>query len=744
MVAESAQTSSAQSSSGCAQERDRYRAWTSVALGVSIAMQSMFVGFYLFGERTPKPAQLAALTEMGRSIYRPESDIPVYLLCCGLAVAVTLALYHLANAKPAGIPGRAADDARFVSSVLAAGCSLASTVAMLLLFKRLELPPSAKYEMAALALLLSAVIFPSASKVLRGTVATMLAAAAPVIARLRVADQRPGAPSKVSRRRSCLMAAAVGAAIFASLYVPSPAYLAGDIYRWDGAHHWDFFVMAPAVGFAHGGALGSEIYSQYGLAWPVLFAAASPWLPLSYASVVSVFSTFACFYFFAAYLLLFKATRSVLAAAAGVAAAIYIQMFTGNIGQPLWYYPSSTVIRSPLDIAFFWVVWTGLTRKSPHDLSLLAFIVGLAILFETDTGLYLAAALLFFVGIRIHEALADGSRRVVALLPSIMEGGLILLATVSAGLAIASRGDAFRQGFVQQWLEVLALYPSGMSMIPVFSHTRGLVFSLLPIGTYLVALCFGIVRIINRPASPRTIFCAIISLYGLGYFLQFIGRSAPENVSHVIVPAILVLTIASASITIDGRRTAAPAEPPARPRWPAILTAVIAALLFATNASFWRYPNLLQTVTHPSEHAGYQPLIRQPEDIFLPPSSAREAAGLQRAAEEIRRIRARGGSVAILSSNDTVTYLAARAPLWHRYSPAMLLTLQSQVSQLTARLRRAEADYALVASAPGKHFPAADVLQQVRRAVQPRYQRVGTIGPYDVWRRRQGSNPHAP
>ena len=81
------------------------------------------------------------------------------------------------------------------------------------------------------------------------------------------------------------------------LSVPNAAGLAGRIYELERFHHWDFFVMGPALQFRHGRALGSEGYAQYGIGFPLLVEGLSRFIPLRYDNLLRIGINLGCIYF---------------------------------------------------------------------------------------------------------------------------------------------------------------------------------------------------------------------------------------------------------------------------------------------------------------------------------------------------------------------------------------------------------------------------------------------------------------
>jgi hypothetical protein len=90
------------------------------------------------------------------------------------------------------------------------------------------------------------------------------------------------------------------------VFIPAAQWnqVAGQNMLRQGMHHWNFFVMGPLMSFMHGKAFGTEFYSQYGVGWPMVFAALSPVLPATYGHMIGLGSIYGCVYYFAIYLVL--------------------------------------------------------------------------------------------------------------------------------------------------------------------------------------------------------------------------------------------------------------------------------------------------------------------------------------------------------------------------------------------------------------------------------------------------------
>ena len=268
-------------------------------------------------------------------------------------------------------------------------------------------------------------------------------------------------------RHWCWLLGGVGVmgAITLLIYVPDPAHLASRVFQTDGFHHWDPYAVAPALAYGHGAALGTDVYCQYGVGWPLLLAALSCFRPLAYKLAIEMGVLWACLYFTALFLFLWDLLRSRRWAICGVLLAVFLQMFCGT-EVPLWVSPSSTVMRSAMDV-FFWSCLRHARGGDDRYAYLTGAIVAAAMLFGLDTGLYLLVC---------HGAycpalwrLQTDPERQPRLRGYALRSGATLLATLLLGLVMASRGTLLHGGF---WTR-LARIPAGVQeRVDPPSHQR--------------------------------------------------------------------------------------------------------------------------------------------------------------------------------------------------------------------------------------------------------------------------------
>ncbi|HEU4866155.1 MAG TPA: hypothetical protein VFV09_00365, partial [Actinomycetota bacterium] len=320
------------------------------------------------------------------------------------------------------------------------------------------------------------------------------------------------------------------------IYVPDWRQLAGRFFYEESLFHWDFFSMAPALAFAHGKALGTDAYSMYGVGWPMLFGGLTRWVPLSYGRMIQIGSIYACVYLTGVYALLRLLTRRSALAALGVA-VILLQLFLWQSSAVIWRFASLTMMRWPFDVwCFIAVLLFWRTGRRIWALAAGAA-VGMALLFATDTGLYLAAALTFYWLATLR--LSTGKRKhLVDAALSVVVAFVVLI----AGLLVASRGGLFTLEFVEGWLQAILEFGGGFAQLPMATAPNAVTvaaFALL-FFCYLTLIGWSLARLVHNRASHFEVFNGFLAVYGLLMLVHFVGRSGDYTPFHLWIPLALV------------------------------------------------------------------------------------------------------------------------------------------------------------------------------------------------------------
>lgn len=712
-----------------------------VLLGAVVGSQAMIAALLLI-HREADPALAALLTNQGRVFYRPEYDLPIYLSGCLLSLILSCGLtWIMIRAMSRLDPARA-------QALLASGTSrhfllaAAATLAFLFAVRTVPEPPDPRplYRAALLvgpgALALSIALL----GLFNGQRRTRLTAIpGQTFPGRQISFNTPSShQGKSSRDRSGRVASNVFALIVSLGLVSIVAVtscstvaglLVGDMAPF---HHWDFFVMGPTLRYLHGGALGTEVYSQYGVVWPVFFAWLAPIIPISYANALAVFISLGALYFVELFLVLRWFLGRTAWAAAGVLVAINIQMFLGAVTQYcIWVTPSSSVLRSPMDVTFFLALFLHQRSGRGGWATLAGIFTGLGLLFETDTGIYLLATLVFYLACQWRWWPEPSDTR------SRMGGGATALSSIAAalfttllGLAVASRGTLFRREFWAGWLEALPLYGGGMSSMP-FAATEASLF-LAMVVTYLIQLALLLTYLPEKRVDKSLLLGGCLAAYGLCMLLLFINRSHFVYLYHACVPFCVIWTawLALGERTLS-RRTES------RRLGTFALGLAFAAL--AANPSFLVYPHVWNRLIFGERPKG---LTLTRNVTGLSPNRQGFVDEFQEVTRLMSALRHRDQSVGVLDPCETLYYLGSVTPPHGRYtSPVMQCIRRDQVAREGERLASLHLDYWIVrVRVPArKDTDWKDVLRALASRLTRDYDHVATIDSFDVFRSRQSS-----
>ncbi len=541
--------------------------------------------------------------------------------------------------------------------------------------------------------------------------------------------------------------------LFLIIFVPRPDLLIGHIFVNEHFHHWDFFMVGPAVGYARGLALGTQTYSQYGIGWPVVLAKLAPILPLGYTSALWIGQIYCLAYYIGLYaffrvLLSSNRPRPVLAAF-GTLLALYWRHYAwlGN-NFPVWELPQNSMLRTPFDVWFLFALLLHLRTERSGWLMAAAAFTGLSLLFETDNGIYLV----FVFGLYNLYSLLRTFRnqqtrtRLSQHIGISLAAGLVVAVVTLAGMAVASRGTLWQGAFWKGWLESFIAYPSGVSMLPVSAYRQGILYGMFQIGIYLFAVCYRRDRYFEERTEPSERLQLWIGLYGLCLAIHYIGRSHPNYLFESSLPlAILVVCAVTRLVLWADRR-----REQGYYLWPTLVYRAVAAFVIIIIGL-----QLQNMRTYPSAvHAIVRQVLKgkRPEtaELFahaaggrLPWSEKAQADTYNALAQEIGKLSRQGKQVAIISNDDTSLYLASGARPWSRYLPLLPnLITKRQLEETGAALAAGTADYVYIP----EHDPCemyttwyplvtTDAWLTLRRITRQHYTLDHVTGPYQVYRR---------
>lgn len=510
--------------------------------------------------------------------------------------------------------------------------------------------------------------------------------------RLYRALERAGEPEDRGLRLSPLELA-VPVLLAALVYVPRWREVAGRVFLEENFLHWDYFIMGPALSFKNGHALGTEIYSAYGLGWPVLFAALSDWVPLSYGRMIQAGSIYSIAYLTGLYLFLRVLGVRPPASLLGTLAA-FVPFFLWMYGLVIWRVPNVTPLRWAFDVWCFLALACHYRYRRTGWAIGAGAMLGLAVLFAIDTGAELAVPVAFYWAWMLWVRRGAGMARDLVL--SMAAAAVVFL----AGAAVASRGTLLRPGFWTGWLEAVLEFGGGFGMLPVATWPPGSTvtgFSVVA-GFYLVVAGFAAVRMLSGRAGRTEVFAGILSLYGLVVLVKFLGHSDASIFPRVLTPLAVVGALL-ASRALDWLRAAGPPSRLLRVAPAGVMVIALLGLALAPRAlfvdDFLDYPGWLST-----RLAGAPPegkcLLLEPRDVCGLPAGL-PAESFRGIVATLDAVKQAGGTFAVVDETGSLFYLATGTAPFGRYSRIFLATHTKElVSDVQESLAEEAPDFVLV------------------------------------------------
>ena len=352
----------------------------------------------------------------------------------------------------------------------------------------------------------------------------------------------------------CVLVASVVAAIRA-LGIPAPSWrvwrwvvdalvlattalVVSDVNDYSRALRYDYdFFLGPVNAMRHGHPLLVDTFSQYGVGMFYALSGAFHGVPLTYGGLQVVLCIAYALEFALVYGVLRLACRSQLVAVLGLAVAL-----VANLGviNPYIAYPST----GPLRFGLPWVVIIAgtLRARSTEDRRLLDAVmlltVGVAAVWSAETFVYSLAAyaaITVFSIVDRPEWSNDRSLHIAKRIAAAMVVAFVAVGATSAFL-LAVAGDWPRW---TDYLGLVALYAMrgfGSLLIPAWSP------GYLVGGLYVLSLTalVGLPGDVRRRLRPTIAATAGATAFGAIAFTYFLGRSAPSNLHHVAVPAVVV------------------------------------------------------------------------------------------------------------------------------------------------------------------------------------------------------------
>ena len=322
------------------------------------------------------------------------------------------------------------------------------------------------------------------------------------------------------------------------------ALLAWDVSLQALTSHQDFY-LGPANDIRHGRYMLVDDYSQYGVAVIYFLAAILAPLPFGYGTFVLVVGVLTALLFVAVYVVLRVATRSLAFAALGTSVALMASSIA-TIGRSTQY-PSTGFLRFgiPWLLAAALVVAYRRDRPARAPLLVAYALVGIASVWSFETAFYTGATFIVTV-VAAAWTRPDGTRLRCAVAQ--LGAGAAAAAIAISGLVVATEIGRGRAPDVGGYIDFLRLYSvDGFGQLPVPDWSLGYLMGGLYAAS-LVAVCTLAVRARGSELGRASTIVPLAAVTTLGAvsLSYFLGRSHPNNLTHVAPPFVAMVTLWSA------------------------------------------------------------------------------------------------------------------------------------------------------------------------------------------------------
>ncbi|MDX6561548.1 MAG: hypothetical protein QOD65_1362 [Gaiellales bacterium] len=319
------------------------------------------------------------------------------------------------------------------------------------------------------------------------------------------------------------------------------ALLAWDVSFQPLTSHQDFY-LGPANDIRHGRYMLVDVYSQYGVGVIYFLAAILAPLPFGYGTLVLAVGLLTSLLFAAVYVVLRVATGSLAFAALGTFAALMASTIA-TIGRSTQY-PSTGFLRFGIPWLLVCALVLAYRRERPARAPLVAAyaLVGVAAIWSFETAFYTGATFAVTV---VAAAWTRPRGRRLRCAAAHLGAGALAAAVAIAGLVAATELGRGQGPHIGGYLDFLRLYSvQGFGQLPVpgwsLAYPMGglYVASLTAVGVLLASGRGG-----RFALAPTIVPLAAVSTLGAVSLTYFLGRSHPNNLTHVAPPFVAMVTL---------------------------------------------------------------------------------------------------------------------------------------------------------------------------------------------------------
>ncbi len=526
------------------------------------------------------------------------------------------------------------------------------------------------------------------------------------------------------------------------IYTPNWKDISGSVFLNDQFIHWDGFAIRQTLALRHGLILGRDLFIQYGILWPMIFSQLFRNSPLLYGSVIHTAIIYASLYYIGVYIFLRLITRNIMWSILGMVWLLHFQLFIRNNPQPfLWETPSSTILRSPMDIWFFITSYFVIKSAFRNVLITLmpAVFIGLAILFEFDTGIYLAVIHIFFSIYFISKPLFKNQRKeTIKEVRSFLIRISLIIVIILSGFLLQGKSSLFQTNYWRGLFEGLIEYATGVSNLPfatLNSYNTILLFELI-IFVYLFFIAIFLIKFLHQVESTTDLFFAGLSLYGLESLFIFLSRSHRLNLLYPTIPFWILITWIGVNLhKILYRYFKITFH--ALPYTSKLIRITIPSslilmymIIYLSDSVYQEYPNLINQLFLRRKTDNLCLFKNSPDVCGLSEANKPEIEQFNQVTSYLKEMSSQGNTIAIIDDTDTMFYVAIDVAPFFRYRPGEVFT-KKQLQYLHDQIINLRPDFIMIDSSTQTETM---VIRDTRLLIGNYYNQDMTIGKYEIWK----------
>lgn len=387
------------------------------------------------------------------------------------------------------------------------------------------------------------------------------------------------------------------ALIVLMIYMPDLDRVMALIFMGDWLHHFDFIVMSVGWASLFGQVPYADVFSQYGVGLPVIFAKASSLLGgFDYVPVLRVMMWFVIGYFILTYFFVRYWLGSALIAGVAFLLVFRLQMFHYGVSPLVWSVPSASPVRFGLDILWMAALLAHMRGGKSRWLILAAIYSGFALYYMTSGGLCVLATFYFYLAALLilpslrGQILSDSPKRLLYYL-------CWVLPPVSALIFFGASCGTYIW-HVEFWHNILNYMDvfSLRAALPMFEslkyrHFWAFFMSMVMPFTYLATFLYIGVGLYTQKIKKEWLFTALLCIYGLANYQYYVVRSAITSYYVDVLPFVLIVCFwfmhGLELLPLAWRKRAKAAA------------VVLSFYALLTNQNYLAYPNLMNFSRNP-------------------------------------------------------------------------------------------------------------------------------------------------